>query len=48
MAKFLIDVNLLYYFSLWNNDNYLLQEPPKVIHVGNVKMKEFFDLITQL
>ena len=48
MAKFLIDVNLPYYFSLWNNDDYLLQEPPKVIRIGNVKMKEFFDLITQV
>ncbi len=48
MAKFLIDVNLPYYFSLWNNDDYLLQEPPKVIRIGNVKMKEFFDVITQV
>lgn len=88
MVKFLIDVNLPYYFSLWNNDDYLHQRdiddewrdariwtyakensltiitkdsdfsnrmlfqepPPKVIHIriGNVKMKEFFDLITQV
>ena len=26
MAKFLIDVNLPYYFSLWNNINYVHQK----------------------
>ncbi|MBI9039409.1 MAG: hypothetical protein JEY97_14850 [Bacteroidales bacterium] len=25
MRKYLIDVNLPYYFSLWNNENYIYQ-----------------------
>jgi len=25
MAKYLIDINLPYYFSLWNNENYIHQ-----------------------
>jgi predicted nuclease of predicted toxin-antitoxin system len=88
MPKFLIDVNLPYYFSLWKNEDYIHQKdlndewkdsqiwnyalqnnltiitkdsdfsnlillkepPPKVIHIrfGNVKMGDFFDLITTI
>jgi len=88
MPQFLIDVNLPYYFSLWNNENYIHQKdiddeakdteiwkyakaqnltiitkdsdfsnrillnepPPKVIHIklGNCKMKEFYNIITQV
>lgn len=85
MAKFLIDANLPYYFSLWKSEDYIhikdlddswtdsivwqyakennltivtkdsdfsnrilfLSPPPKVIHIriGNMKMKEFFQII---
>lgn len=87
MPRFLIDVNLPYYFSLWKGDDFIHQRdindewdderiweyarlnnltiiskdgdfsnrmlfsepPPKVIHVrfGNIKMKQFFEIITK-
>ena len=86
MKKYLIDVNLPYYFSLWNSDDYIhlkdindewsddqiwdyaesnnltiiskdsdfsdkilyKKPPPKIIHIkiGNLKMKEFFNVIS--
>jgi predicted nuclease of predicted toxin-antitoxin system len=86
MPRFLIDVNLPYYFSLWHGESFVHQHdlgdewtdeqiweyakqhdlviitkdsdfshrvifhtpPPKVIHIrfGNVKMKQFFGLLT--
>jgi len=88
MARFLVDVNLPYYFSLWNNSDFIHQKdindawtdeqiwnyakannltiitkdsdfsnrillrepPPKIIHmrIGNLKMRNFFELITQI
>ncbi len=88
MKKYLIDVNLPYYFSLWNKEEFVHQKdindewtdeqiwnyartnnltiitkdgdfshriilhdpPPKVIHIrfGNVKMKEFFSILSFL
>jgi len=88
MKKYLIDVNLPYYFSLWNKEEFIHQKdindewtdeevweyarnnnltiitkdsdfshriilhtpPPKIIHIrfGNVKMKEFFSILSLL
>jgi predicted nuclease of predicted toxin-antitoxin system len=86
MKKYLIDVNLPYYFSLWNKEDFIHQKdindewtdeqiwnyaaennltiitkasdfshriilhnpPPRIIHIrfGNVKMKEFFSILS--
>ena len=88
MKKYLIDSNLPYYFSLWNNESFIhqhdidskwkdnqiwdyakknnltiitkdsdfseriinLEPPPKVIQIklGNIKMKEFHKIITEM
>lgn len=88
MPLFLIDANLPYYFSLWNNNNFIHlkdindsmsdndvwnfalennltiitkdsdfsnrilfhKPPPKIIHIkfGNVKMNDFFQIISKL
>ncbi|MCG8328590.1 MAG: DUF5615 family PIN-like protein [Chitinophagales bacterium] len=85
MKKYIIDVNLPYYFSIWNDQDYIHMKdlndewedeviweyakennltivtkdsdfsdkilfhipPPRVIHIkiGNVKMKQFYELI---
>lgn len=53
-AKYLIDVDLPRFFSIWNDEDYLHQimqtPPPKVIHVrlGNVKMRQFHDILSKL
>lgn len=48
MAKYLVDANLPYYISKWNNPDFSVKAiyfgtPPKVIHLrfGNLKMQEF-------
>lgn len=51
MVKFLIDVNLPYYFSLWNNENYLHQKDINDewsdAQIWNYALKENLTIITK-
>lgn len=56
MGRYLLDVNLPYYFRLWHGPDYIhLKDlndeeppPPRVIHIrfGNLKMRDFHERIS--